>query len=376
MHQHFVTPQEGGTLRLWHIAKAFANAGYTVTVIAGNSPQPEITITEPDGAFTLVRLPVAYTPSMDEGARILGFLKFAALATQYLLQFPRPYFIYASSTPLTVAIPALVMKVLKDIPFYLELRDMWPVVPIEMGFLKSNFKRKAAYFLEKKAYANARGIIALSPDIQNRAFEIAPDVPSIKVPNFADSNYYTPSGTQLRTGKLKVVYAGSLGLANGIDRLIDFSKRWEASLPYTHELRIYGSGPLEGQIRNWISDKPWISLLGKADRLAVRQAYQESDFSFVSFADYPSLASCSPNKFFDALAAGLPVLSNMTGWIAELIDNKDIGLSVSNDFTDFNALINDQNRSRWAANAHKLALSEFTIEESTQKILAFIKQTI
>ncbi len=374
LHQHFVTPQEGGTLRLWHIANAFARAGYKVTVIAGNSSTKQISITVPEGLFSLVRLPVAYDSSLGEGDRIVKFLKFAALANHYLLQAPKPDFIYASSTPLTVALPAILMKELKHIPYFLELRDMWPTVPIEMGFLASPFKRWAALSLEKHAHKKAEGIIVLSPEIQERSKQLAPGTPNILVPNFSDTSFYAPKSDRENEKVVKVVYAGSLGLANGIDRLIEFSTRWNNYKPNSHHLEIYGSGPMMENLLNWVKHKPWITLKGKADRLAVKEAFNESNFSFVGFADFPSLKSCSPNKFFDSLAAGLPVITNMEGMIGDLVVNEAVGLKITDDFQDFDLLSDTQKRSNWAANARALAENQFAVEKATQKILRFIEQ--
>ena len=83
----------------------------------------------------------------------------------------------------------------------------------------------------------------------------------------------------------------------------------------------------------------------------------------------------SPNKFFDYIAAGLPVIYNYPGWIADIINNNNIGITVNPDSPNefANALIkvskDDSLRLLMAKNARKLAESEFARQNQTDKIL-------
>src|SRR6185312_16720347 len=94
--------------------------------------------------------------------------------------------VYATSTPLSVAIPAMVIKWLKGTPFIFEVRDLWPEVPIQMGAIKNKFIIKLLYKLEKKIYTSAKHVVALSPGMYDGVIKygISPDKVSM-VPNMS-----------------------------------------------------------------------------------------------------------------------------------------------------------------------------------------------
>lgn len=371
IHQHFLTPNQGGTLRLWFLSQFLAQKGLEVKVISGNSFSSSIEAETLANGVRLIRLPIQYHAKMAEGQRVISFLKFAVRAYLHLLSTPKPNLIYATSTPLTVVIPALLYRWFNKVPYFLELRDLWPTIPIEMGFLKAKWKQRLAFLLEQFGYKNAKGIICLSPESEKRVKKIAPSSKVLVAPNFSDITFFTPSKKDIQS-KCIVVYVGSLGLANGLERLVQFSSNWESVLPNTHELWIYGSGPKKEALQCSIKDKTHILLKGSADRETIKKAYELANFAFVCFANYPSLSSCSPNKFFEALAAGVPVITNMTGWIKNLVETSNIGLTVNDDFYDFNSLLSADNQVVWARNARQLAESEFDVQSTCEKIYSFI----
>ena len=71
----------------------------------------------------------------------------------------------SASTPLTIAVPALAARWRAGAPLVFEVRDQWPLLPIRLGVLKNALLIGLARWLERIAYASARHVVVLSPDM-------------------------------------------------------------------------------------------------------------------------------------------------------------------------------------------------------------------
>jgi glycosyltransferase involved in cell wall biosynthesis len=100
----------------------------------------------------------------------------------------------------------------------------------------------------------------------------------------------------------------------------------------------------------------------------------------VLFADVPILATNSPNKFFDALASGRPVLVNSDGWTRELVEANGCGVYVKAGdgvaMADaIERLADDADaRARMGANARALAEREFGRDDLAERMLQVLKR--
>src|SRR5690625_3934933 len=123
---------------------------------------------------------------MDFKSRLRAFGTFAIRAGGKARTI-RPHIIFASSTPLTIIVPALVARFLRATPVVFEVRDLWPEVPIAMGVIKRKTAQQLAYVLQRLAYTRSQHIIALSPDMKKGI--VAKGVPERNItviPNSAD----------------------------------------------------------------------------------------------------------------------------------------------------------------------------------------------
>ena len=147
IHQYFKSPKEGGAIRSYYLAKAFTEAGCKVEMITAHNSKYYLK-KNIDG-ISVHYIPVFYDNSFGFYKRIYAFSKFLFLTLRYSGKIKADY-CYATSTPLSVGIIALWLKFKHKIPYYFEVRDLWPEAPIALGFLKSPWLIKAARFLEKK----------------------------------------------------------------------------------------------------------------------------------------------------------------------------------------------------------------------------------
>src|SRR6185436_27621 len=165
LHQFFITRAGVGGTRSYEFARRFVASGHGVRMVTAGSGRSRV-----DG-IDVVGVPGAYSDYMRATAssdrdRMLAFARFGAGATVAALRGPRPDVIYATSPPLTMALPAIAASLRWRAPLVFEVRDLWPEAPIQMGALRNPVAKRLARAIERFVYARSTRVIALSPGIQ------------------------------------------------------------------------------------------------------------------------------------------------------------------------------------------------------------------
>ncbi len=334
LHQHFNTPQKGGALRSYYLAKALVDRGIQTVVITAHN-EGMYRREEMEGV-EVYYLPVAYDNKFGFTARSVAFLQFAWKSARLAFQLPDIDVCYAISVPLTVGLAALWIKRRRNIPFLFEVGDLWPDAPIEMGFVKNYFLRRFLYALEKLIYKQADSMVALSPAIQSVIHRKMPGKNIHLIPNMADIDFYgpAPKGVRLEKklnveGKFVVSYAGAVGVANGLEYLLECAHAsCKANLPI--QFLLCGEGAMLDRLKA-SADRMGLknfTFVGFLNRVGVREVLSVADAAFVCYKNVPILETGSPNKYFDGLAAGKLVIVNFGGWIKEEIEENHCGIYV------------------------------------------------
>jgi len=290
--------------------------------------------------FTVHWLVVPYSNKLSYKRRIKAFFRFAWAAGSKACQIGGDI-VFASSTPLTIALPGAYASKRLKIPMVFEVRDLWPELPIAVGALKNPFVIAFAKRLERFAYRHSSHIIALSPGmaegVQSKGYP--KDKISI-IPNGADKDIFAmaPGSGQafltrypeLFAGPL-VLYGGTLGVINGVGYLIDIAREMMEFDPSVRFL-IVGDGKELAQVSEKAAQEGvlgvnlWIHPpVAKKEMGAVLSAATVATSLFVNL---PEMWANSANKFFDSLAAGKPIMINYGGWQASLLEESDAGLVV------------------------------------------------
>lgn len=340
LHQHFNTPYEGGAIRSYYLAKVLVDRGIETVVITGSNDK--VGIKDVDG-ITVHYLKVAYNNNFGFLKRGISFLKFVNRAVSEAKTIQNVDLVYAISVPLTVGVAAMRIKRKLGIPFFFEVGDLWPEAPIEMGFIKNPILRNYFIELERKIYEKAESVVALSTAIEDGVRRVVPAKKIHLVPNMADTEFYKPEEKdpilekKFGVGKKFVLsYIGALGFANGLDHLLNAAKAaQEARLEV--KFLICGEGAMRERLSKRITEEKIgnVSLLPFANRDGVREVMNVTDASFISYLPFKILETGSPNKYFDALAAGKMIITNFDGWIGDEIEKEKLGFSYSNDPKDF-----------------------------------------
>lgn len=222
-----------------------------------------------------------------------------------------------------------------------EVRDLWPELPIAMGALENPILRKAAHWLEKFAYRHSSSIVALSPGMRDGIIKAGyPENKIAVIPNSSDLDLFTVPDTDGRKfrdqrpwigSRPLVVYGGTFGLINGVGYTVELAKYLKEIDP-TICILLVGHGKeyelvkTQAQQAGVLRENLFIEpSLPKNDMPGLLNA---ADIVLGLFVDKPEMRSNSSNKFFDALAAGKPLMINYGGWQKELLDHHKAGIVV------------------------------------------------
>ncbi len=340
IHQHFNFPWEPGWQRPWQFARRLARAGHEVTVICGGRKA----VSEHLEGVEVLRLAVPYENAMVFQQRVRSFVFFMARASWFAAKVKADV-VFASSTPLTTAVPGIIASRVRRAPFVFEVRDLWPEAPVALGFLRNRTAIRAAEALEKIAYRSAKQVIALSPGMEAGIKRVWPQAQTTVVPNASDVENFAPgraarSAIRAELGwaeeETVLFYAGSFGVTYDVPWLI----RLAGELHHRgarFRVVAYGEGADTKKCRSVAREyglNPLEVLPGKIPRTEIERMLPAADFAVSTLVDNPALEINSLNKVFDALAAGRPVLFNHAGWLPEVLDTGAAGWQLSRNPAD------------------------------------------
>jgi glycosyltransferase involved in cell wall biosynthesis len=390
LHQYFMTRSGIGGTRSYEFARRFAARGHEVSMVTAAVPgKPRqrtvdgIDVVGVRGGFAdyVSGTKLGYTRRAQE------FARFAIGATTSVLRQPRPDVIYATSPPLTMALPALAAARRHSVPLVFEVRDLWPEAPIQMGALTNPVLKWLARWLERHVYRSAAHVIALSPGM--RAGVIATGTPPEKVtlvPNASDLELFSPDrdGSDFRErlglgDRFVCSYFGTMGEANDLTQVIEAAELMDDDVRFV----LHGDGKRrkaleelahQRGVRNVIFSDPL------PDKESVARLAAASDACMTIYKDVPILYTCSPNKLFDTFAAGRPAIVNTPGWLEELVEGNEAGVYVRpadpSHLAERVAFLRDHPElvERYGRNARKLAETDFSRDMLAERALGVLER--
>lgn len=281
-------------------------------------------------------LPVRYENHFGFVKRSYSFISFIIGVIRRPKLFKDADLIYTISVPLTIGIASLWFKKIYKLHYIFEVGDLWPEAPIQMGFIRNSVFKKILFWLEKRIYAEARSIVALSPAIRKDIEERCRNKAVHVIPNMADIDFYKPSAKRSDLEEkynvkntFVVSYIGAIGLANGLDYLLQCANVSQRStLPL--KFLICGEGAMLDELKNAAKKMNLdnLSFIPFQNRDGVNEIMNVSDAIFVSYKPVPILETGSPNKYFDGLSAGKLIVINFGGWIKTEIEESKCGIYV------------------------------------------------
>jgi glycosyltransferase involved in cell wall biosynthesis len=328
LHQYFNTPDMAGSTRSYEMARRLVAVGHEVHMVTTwrEPTNKKGWFATKEGGIQVHWLPLPYSNYMNYKQRIKVFLKFSSAASHKAATLNGDV-VFASSTPLTIAIPAIYASWRNRVPMVFEIRDLWPDVPIAMGVLKNPMAIVLARMLERVAYKRAAAIVALAPGMKLSVCSRGIAASKVHViPNGCDFDVFNdhdvvPAALPGSDANAKaVVYIGAMGVANGIDFIpqLAFEIRRQAG----HDiLRFYliGDGSQRPAVEA-LAEKlgvlnSSVFFIGQLPKREVARWLASAAATIMTYDGPESVFRDSvSNKFFDSLAARKPVIANFSGF--------------------------------------------------------------
>ena len=350
-HQHFSTPNGAAGIRSYQMAQRLIHKGHKVTMICGsyNGGETGLVSAFVNGrrngsveGIDVIEFNLAYSNNDGLIKRAVLFLKFALRSI--ILVFSESYdVVFATTTPLTAGIPGIFSRWLRRKPFVFEVRDLWPELPKQMGVIKNPLVLFLLYALEWASYRSANRCIGLSPGIVEgiKCRGVLENKITL-VPNGCDLDIFggkldawRPEG--VTDSDLMAVFAGTHGIANGLDAALDAAKELKARGRLDIKIVLIGQGKLKQSLQERAKKEQLNNVIFHApvNKAKLAGLMASTDVGLQLLANIPAFYyGTSPNKFFDYIAAGIPVLNNYPGWLAEIIAENDCGFYANPEHTD------------------------------------------
>ena len=348
-HQHFSTPRGATGTRSYEMAQKLIKLGHSVTMVCGSYNVGATGIEknfvngrregDVDGIH-VIEFDLSYANSDSFLTRSLQFFKFAYHSVKIALRSDYDL-LFATSTPLTASIPGIFAKTFRGKKFVFEVRDLWPELPKAMGVISNPLILWAMGVLEKVSYAKADACIGLSPGIvEGIRKHSREELPVSMVPNGCDLELFDKAGQsfqfpfQRQADTLIACFTGAHGTANGLDSILDAAQTLKKRQAENIKLVFVGEGKVKAGLKQRAGEQGldncvFIDAIPKNELVGL---LHEADVGIMPLANVPAFYyGTSPNKFFDYISCGLPVLNNYPGWLAEMIGEYECGIAVPPD---------------------------------------------
>lgn len=342
IHQYFYTPSEPGGTRSYWFSRELVSRGHEVTMLTSSHRGNASKLIERkvvDG-INVIYVKNPYSNDMNIVSRLWSFLRFMFISTFIGLRQTNIDLVYATSTPLSVGIPALLIKWIRGVNFVFEVRDLWPEFPIQMGAIKNKIIIKILRLFEKKIYEEAIHVVALSPGMKDGVINSGINESKVTlIPNMSkkDEFFQRPKNASIAKSfnldlkKFHAIHFGTMGIANGLGYIIDAAVYLKKQGIGNIDFVFMGGGRNEKELKKACGENGLtnVKFLGKHRMDIVSEIVNICDCSIVTFADIPILYTNSPNKLFDSLSAGKPIIVNSSGWTKDMVEDNQCGVFVN-----------------------------------------------
>lgn len=345
-HQHFSTRSGSAGTRSYEFARCLIERGHRVTMVCGSYGAGVTGLSSPfeNGArsgnvdgIDIIELELPYSNRDSFLRRVLTFVKFA-LRGIWIAITRECDVVFATSTPLTAGLPGIAASLLRRKPFVFEVRDLWPELPREMGVITNPVVLWLMSVLEWMSYHTATRCIGLAPGIVDgiacrgiprERISFIPNGCDLDVFNEAVADPWRPE--QVRPDDLMAVFTGTHGIANGLDAVLDAAGELLRRGRTDIKLVMVGDGGTKQQLvdratREGLTNCVFVAPVPKQKLAGLLDS---ADVGLMILANVPAFYfGTSPNKFFDYISAGVPILNNYPGWVAGMIEDNRCGVVV------------------------------------------------
>ena len=398
-HQHFTTPKGSSGTRSYEFAQTLIKRGHQVTMVCGQMDRDSLNLSfdEKRGwsrglidGIDVIALPLRYSNHDGIGRRLITFFKYAVKSIKIALDFEYDV-VFATSTPLTAALPGIFASWLKGKQFIFEVRDLWPELPKAMG-MRNPILLGGMWAIEGCAYRASSACVGLSPGIvQGIRHRSAKNHPIALIPNGCDLEIFKPQPKAaikiegIKPGDFVAGFTGAHGKANGLDAIIDAARELKKRNINYIKFLLIGDGSEKARLQKIAASEQLESIVfhPPISKIALAQITAQLDCGLMFLDNIPAFYyGTSPNKFFDYISSGIPVINNYPGWLAEMINHYQCGVAVAPG--DTASLVNNlidlydkpERRKHMGQASRQLAQEQFSRSLLTKQFCEFIDQQV
>ena len=344
-YQYFTTPKGSYGTRVYEFTKEWVEKGHEVTVVTSVYAKSDITAEKfiENQVVDGVKLKVINVKIDNKQSflkRIYTFLLYGILSIYYALTLKCDVVI-ASSGPITVGVPGLIAKIFRGKKMIFEVRDLWPEGPIELGVLNNKLLQKLSYSFEKWCYRKSSLVVALSPGMQANILERFPKTNVISVTNSANIDLFSSAKQEIMLselqGKKYAIYTGNIGMVNNSELLYRAAVKLKEMGRDDINIVLIGDGQLKDDLKKKSENVSTILFLDLMPKNELVNYVKNAFVSLIPLNNTPMLATSSPNKLFESMAASVPVIQSTFGWIKDMLEDTKSGYTVNP--TDENELV-------------------------------------
>ena len=345
--QYFPPDMGAAQVRALEMAQNLVKSGHRVTILTEFPNYPSGVIParykfklfegEISKGIEVVRCYVKTSPRKGLINRILFYLSFMLTSIIGGMKLKGKYdVVFATSPPLFVGLSGYAISKLKKIRFVFEVRDLWPESIVALEEVKN---KTAIWLLEKIegfCYKNASKVIVVTEGIYDHLTRrgVVKDKLHV-IPNGANIEMftYTHGNESVKqelghAGKFLVLYSGLLGLAQGIETLV------ETVVLFRDDERVLfvfmGDGPLKRKVQTLQTSYSLKNLLilDETAREGVVKYCAAADCCLVPLKKAEVFRTALPSKMFEAWASGRPVILSVDGEAREHLEKAEAGIWV------------------------------------------------
>jgi len=342
----YFPPETGAASnRMFHLAEGLRKCNFNISVIAPlpNYPKGKI-FKEYKGKFrqsstenniTIHRLWIYATVSKNKLVRLFAMLSYSFSLTWFFIFNKIPKTVIVQSPPLLVAFTSMFFLRSIKRKLILNVSDLWPLAGLKLGALKKNIGYRILEEIEYYNYKKADLIVGQSDEILAHVTSIIQHKKTFLYRNYPDFDTKELEPSENSSGKITMVYAGLLGVAQGIYKLCK-------KLDYSNiEFHIYGAGAEQKQIEAFIKENENLPIFyhGELSRRELHKTLLKYDLTIIPLLH--RIYGSVPSKIFEYSKLGLPILyfaggegeaivkNNNLGWVAESGDYDNLNLKLS-----------------------------------------------
>ncbi|WP_188646110.1 glycosyltransferase family 4 protein [Marinithermofilum abyssi] len=341
-NHYAVPPNLGGITRHYELAREWVEEeGAEVTLWLSSFNHSRRTFVTDKDKQEIEKVPGlrlrwlwSFPHARNDARRVINMVSFAALFFLKGLFQGRPDVLIASSPHLLTGFSGWLLSKLKRCPFVFEVRDLWPDTLIKMDGLKNPWVIKALTWMESFLYRKADKIVVLT-EYQRKFVQqkgIDPEKISL-IPNGIVVGSWEPDPS-LKSEYRRLMgvpedhyvalYAGAHGPANALEYVVKAGEH----LPDDMSIVLIGDGPEKAKLRRIVEEKGLtnVRLLDPVPKGEVYNYIQAADAGIISLADNEIFRGARPNKLFDYMFVGKPIITTVDGEVREIVEENQVGI--------------------------------------------------